>query len=639
MNGEPNAPGSSTLRRMIDGLPGIYATRTGLDDALQRPNEATWIVFTGRRMRTLPPSFLTLKRARVLEGDDCGLTELPDWLPKLRQLRHLKLDENRLTTLPRSIGKCPRLRWLGLSQNALTSLPADLGKLTELRALWVDDNPRLTALPDTLFSLPRLALLDLTNTGIASLPPLDRLVGLKQLILEKTPLARNAKAMKALLASLPGATRSGATIETALAVPAPPKPLRVPRAELLVLIRSERLEDRANLDRASLDGERFRNVALKGQSLKRADLRRSVWKHCAFSVDLSDANLEGATFEDCLFEGDYQRLTAARVRARGAVFRRCTFTNVSFEGADLRDALLEIGTEYGVSLKGVDARGSRIVIAEGSIDAEGADLRRATLAGKADRFSLGKADLRGADASTLDAEECPTDGARIDATTRLRVPPAPPPPPAKTRAKRRAAPVAPGSGPASSLKPRLRWVAAVASEGGPLMVASAAALAGWGGAEIREGESESDYQVLLRRMKTALHIDDAGRAFWEAEPGVYAIGVTAGGNELVLLDAEGSDDAEEKAASDAARQRVEGTVKEKARGHLVTKEPGLAVVWSPIDARGLKGKGAVAKLAPGTKLVLRREGPWGVAVGLRAGKYAIATGQAEGHRWCRLRLV
>jgi len=49
--------------------------------------------------------------------------------------------------------------------------------------------------------------------------------------------------------------------------------------------------------------------------------------------------------------------------------------------------------------------------------------------------------------------------------------------------------------------------------------------------------------------------------------------------------------------------------------------------------------GGVSKLPPAKKTVLRREGPWAIGVGTRAGAFAITTGHADGHRWCRLRIA
>jgi hypothetical protein len=165
------------------------------------------------------------------------------------------------------------------------------------------------------------------------------------------------------------------------------------------------------------------------------------------------------------------------------------------------------------------------------------------------------------------------------------------------------------------------------------MLAGAAAVKGWGGAEIREGEGESDYDRLLRKLKGEITLDRAGRVFWEVEPGVYAVGVSAKGDELVVLEPADWDD------QPAARHAVEGKTKEKSRGTLATKERGIAVVWSPSAAGDLRGLAKVPKLPMAKKAVLRREGTWAIAIGMKAGTYAITTGSAEGHRWCRLRLT
>src|SRR4051812_10994331 len=117
---------------MIKRLPGIYASRVGLDEALEKPDDATWVVLTRRKLRTLPRELLACRRVRVIEADNCGLEELPDWLADLPQLRHIKADQNKLTSLPRAIGKAKKLQWIGLTQNQLTSLPEEIGDLTDL---------------------------------------------------------------------------------------------------------------------------------------------------------------------------------------------------------------------------------------------------------------------------------------------------------------------------------------------------------------------------------------------------------------------------------------------------------------------------------------------------------------------------
>lgn len=381
---------------MIDAFPAIYEAQIGLAEALRDPVSAHWVHGSGPR---LPTALKKCTRLRALSFSEGRLASLPSWVGALTTLRLLRLDENRLKGLPAEIGQLTHLTWLGLTKNQLESLPEELGALTELDSLWLDGNPKLTALPTSLFTLKKLRRLDLTNTGIAQLPAaIEGLSALEQLTLEKTPLLKSRAARAALKARFPSSQWSAGTLKIPRKRPKT-QVIRVPRAQLVKLIQREQLADRAVVEGADLSKARFRRIALKGQRFAKANLQGSHWSKCLLSIDLADSQLRGAVFEDCLIEGDFEKLTFNRVDARGAIFRRCALINVGFDQADLREAHVELSpVDYGPAFTRINGEGLTVISNEAqSLSFERANLRRAVLRGRFESANFERAVLAGAD--------------------------------------------------------------------------------------------------------------------------------------------------------------------------------------------------------------------------------------------------
>lgn len=54
----------------------------------------------------------------------CGLSKLPDDLPRLRHLRILFCSDNQFTELPAVLGQCRQLSMIGFKANQIRHVPA-----------------------------------------------------------------------------------------------------------------------------------------------------------------------------------------------------------------------------------------------------------------------------------------------------------------------------------------------------------------------------------------------------------------------------------------------------------------------------------------------------------------------------------
>jgi len=195
--------------------------------------------------------------------------------------------------------------------------------------------------------------------------------------IEGTPLAKDQTRLDALLAKLPKGTKLvreavGPDSETGLV-------LRIPRASraawkapkgaaLVRELRDDAVPEGASLDAVDLHGQVLDGVCLAEQTLVRANLRSTRWTSCELGrmrgpkgwnaskkgpAGFDGANLEGAVFEDCVFVGT----TFRGAKLRGAKFRGCRFFSVSLDGADLREAELDLFDDPSVSVRKADGAG------------------------------------------------------------------------------------------------------------------------------------------------------------------------------------------------------------------------------------------------------------------------------------------
>ena len=108
-------------------------------------------------------------KAKILELNGQGLTELPPEIGQLTDLTELYLGHNDLIKLPAEIGQLKNLTELDLAGNKLTKLPSEIGKLIELTNLDLDYNA-LTELPAEIGQLKNLTHLDIYKNKLTELP-------------------------------------------------------------------------------------------------------------------------------------------------------------------------------------------------------------------------------------------------------------------------------------------------------------------------------------------------------------------------------------------------------------------------------------------------------------------------------------
>lgn len=155
------------------------APRIFLDEALQNPSQAKWVVICRQGYTALPEELRKCKKLQLLEAYDNQLTQLPGWLSELKDLKGLWLNENNLTSLPDNICQLSGLKNLYLGKNNLTMLPEKIGKLKDLILIALENNTALKQLPDSFWDLKNLKELDISNTSIENID--ERIANLKNL--------------------------------------------------------------------------------------------------------------------------------------------------------------------------------------------------------------------------------------------------------------------------------------------------------------------------------------------------------------------------------------------------------------------------------------------------------------------------
>lgn len=144
----------------LDALPA--ATCEALGDRLVKlnaPNHA---------LTSLPPSFSSLRRARVLFFLGNGFEAVPSVLGQLPSLFMLSLKANAVADVPEG-SLPPSLGWLILTDNRIPRLPRSFGVLTRLRKLMLASN-KLAALPEEISLCTSLELVRLSDNLLESLP-------------------------------------------------------------------------------------------------------------------------------------------------------------------------------------------------------------------------------------------------------------------------------------------------------------------------------------------------------------------------------------------------------------------------------------------------------------------------------------
>lgn len=141
------------------------------------PAALTHIHFSGNRLRSLDPKFLSVGYERLVSLDlhTCQLTrcapKIFERLSKCKNLKRLNLAINRLSSLPTEIGLLSQLQWLNLNDNVLTELPESMSNLIHLVKLGLVQN-RIEVLPPFIFlHMLELQKLDIRRNQLKYMPP------------------------------------------------------------------------------------------------------------------------------------------------------------------------------------------------------------------------------------------------------------------------------------------------------------------------------------------------------------------------------------------------------------------------------------------------------------------------------------
>jgi Leucine-rich repeat (LRR) protein len=144
----------------------------------------SYIDVSSNMIKSLPPSFLSLKRLRYFDISHNHLKEIPRWISQLLEIEEINFSSNLLTDMPEELGlstsmKIMRCRdnrirlntafWirgmtsleiLDLTNNDLVSLPINLGFLTNFRDIGFEGNPGMLDPPPRIVALGLSAVLD-----------------------------------------------------------------------------------------------------------------------------------------------------------------------------------------------------------------------------------------------------------------------------------------------------------------------------------------------------------------------------------------------------------------------------------------------------------------------------------------------
>ena len=158
----------------LTGLKELSAIGNGLNrlpDSIGQLTNLEGVLLNDNNLTHLPATLAALRKLRVL---NLVGNELQTWNEEFsaafsESITHLHLDENKLSSLPESFGSMSKLRVLELGDNSIPSLPETFGNLQELEILNLSRN-KLTELPRSFADLPNLVALDLTANKLENLP-------------------------------------------------------------------------------------------------------------------------------------------------------------------------------------------------------------------------------------------------------------------------------------------------------------------------------------------------------------------------------------------------------------------------------------------------------------------------------------
>ena len=117
-----------------------------------------------------PVSMRYIKELHYLDMSDCGLTQLPKFMPNLSKIRHLNVGKNKsIGVLPKWIGCLKLLQYLNISECGLDDLSGTILP-SGLRSLDMSGNKGLTKLPRNMGNLRHLLCLNMSGCGFTECP-------------------------------------------------------------------------------------------------------------------------------------------------------------------------------------------------------------------------------------------------------------------------------------------------------------------------------------------------------------------------------------------------------------------------------------------------------------------------------------
>ncbi|HBS88019.1 MAG: hypothetical protein A2W91_10125 [Bacteroidetes bacterium GWF2_38_335] len=137
------------------------------------------INLSGNNLETLPASFYSLKKLKVVKLNNNALFNLADFLNhsgSLESMEELDLSSNNLTYIPGSINNCKKLVKINLSNNYIYNLPVSFAQLRNLEYINISKNI-IHTLENNFSDLFRLKHLDISENNL-SIEQLDNVLGL-----------------------------------------------------------------------------------------------------------------------------------------------------------------------------------------------------------------------------------------------------------------------------------------------------------------------------------------------------------------------------------------------------------------------------------------------------------------------------
>lgn len=131
----------------------------------------------------------SLTELRILNLNNCQISELPPQIKFLKSLEVLSMTSNKLISLPDELCELVHLRELIADKNHLESLPFEIGRLWSLNRLFLPHN-NIKELPESLSKMERLKVLDVACNQIRIFPTDIHTMALEELYCESNPLIK-----------------------------------------------------------------------------------------------------------------------------------------------------------------------------------------------------------------------------------------------------------------------------------------------------------------------------------------------------------------------------------------------------------------------------------------------------------------